>query len=65
MQVLLSAMVPKKISSFRPSKRKIMKSMYATEQFTRKVQGDLPQEVRGAAKMFAEGCNKLRMKMKN
>ena len=65
MQVLLSAMVPKQISSLRPSKRKIMKSMYATEQFTKKVQNDLPQGTRGVAQTISETCNTLRMKMKN
>jgi len=65
MNITISAMVPKKISSLRPSKRKIMKSMYATEQFTRKVQKDLPQGAKGIAQAISEGCNKLRMKMKN
>ena len=65
MQVILTAIVPKRISSLKPSKRKIMKSMYATEQFSRKIQKDLPKETRGIAKAVADGCNTLRMKIKN
>lgn len=56
----IPSLLPTSIQSMRPSKRKIVKTVYTTEKFTRNVQKDLPIGMRGFAQSISEGCNKAR-----
>ena len=44
----------------RPSKRKIVKTVYTTEKFANNIQKDLPMDMKGYAKTIAESCKKAR-----
>lgn len=57
------SILPNQIQSFRPSKRKIVKTVYTTEKVTRNIQKDLPQEARGLAQYISDGCKQLRIKL--
>lgn len=57
------SILPNQIQSFKPSKRKIVKTVYTTEKFTRNVQKDLPKEARGTAQFVSDACKKLRQKL--
>lgn len=46
--------------SIKPSKRKIVKTIYATECIAKEVQKDLPKETGFIAQNIYEGCNRLR-----
>ena len=46
--------------SIKPSKRKIVKTIYATDRIAKEVQKDLPKETRFIAQNIYEGCNRLR-----
>ena len=57
------AILPKQMQSLRPSKRKIVKTVYTTEKFTRNIQKDLPQETRGIAQTISDTCKNIRQKL--
>lgn len=57
------SILPNQIQSFKPSKRKIVKTVYTTEKFTRSIQKDLPLEMRSFAQNISDGCKQLRMKL--
>lgn len=52
--------LPTKIQSMRPTKRKIVNTVYTTEKFTRNVQKDLPTGMRGFAQYISDTCNRAR-----
>lgn len=54
------AILPTKIQSMRPSKRKIVKTVYTTEKFTHNIQKDLPKGMRGFAQSISDGCHNVR-----
>ncbi len=54
------SILPTQIQTMRPSKRKIVRTVYTTEKFARNVQKDLPQELRGFAQYISETCHKAR-----
>ena len=54
------SIMPTKIQSMKPSKRKIVKTVYTTEKFTRDIQKDLPKELRGFAQKLSETCHNMR-----
>ena len=56
----IPSILPTKIQSFRPSKKKIVKSVYTTEKIARNIQKDLPKGMRGFAQSICEACNKAR-----
>ena len=56
----VKAILPTKIQSMRPSKRKIVKTVYTTEKFANNIQKDLPKELRGFAKSISDACHKAR-----
>jgi hypothetical protein len=58
--VYVPAILPTKIQSMRPSKRKIVKTVYTTEKFANNIQKDLPMDMKGFAKTIAESCKKAR-----
>ena len=57
------SILPNQMQSLRPSKRKIVKTVYTTEKFTRNIQKELPQETRGCMQTISDGCKQLRMKL--
>ena len=56
----IPAILPTKIQTIRPSKRKIVKTVYTTERFANNMQKDLPMDMKGFAKSIAETCKKAR-----
>lgn len=54
------AILPTKMQTMRPSKRKIVKTVYTTEKFANNVQKDLPKDMKGFAQTVAEACRKAR-----
>ena len=56
----IPSLLPTSIQSMRPTKRKIVKTVYTTEKFANNVQKDLPKELKGFAKSIAETCKKAR-----
>ncbi len=54
------AILPTKIQTMRPSKRKIVKTVYTTEKFTHSVQKDLPTEFKGIAQAVSDVCRCVR-----
>jgi len=59
----IPAILPKQMQSLRPSKRKIVKTVYTTEKFTKNIQKDLPQETRSIAQSVSDCCKQLRIKL--
>ena len=57
------SILPNQMQSLRPSKRKIVKTVYTTEKFTRNIQKDLPKDVRGFAQSISDGCKQVRIKL--
>lgn len=55
--------IPTQIQTLRPSKRKIVKTVYATEKTARNIQKDLPKEMRGYAQKLSEACHNIRCYM--
>lgn len=55
------SILPNQIQTLRPSKRKIVKTVYTTEKFTRNIQKDLPKDVRGIAQHISDGCKQIRI----
>ena len=56
----IPSLLPHQMQSTRPSKRKIVKTVYTTEKFTHNVQKDLPKELRGFAQSISNACHKAR-----
>ena len=54
------SILPNQIQSLRPSKRKIVRTIYTTEKFTHNIQKDLPTEMRSFAQYISDGCKQLR-----
>lgn len=59
----IPSLLPTSVQSMRPSKRKIVKTVYATEKVTHNMQKDLPQNLRGIAQYVSESCKKIRTSM--
>ena len=58
--MFVPSILPTSIQSTRPSKRKIVKTVYTTEKFTKNVQKDLPKELRGFAQTISDACHNVR-----
>ncbi len=58
--MFIPAILPKQMQTMRPSKRKIVKTVYTTEKFANNVQKDLPKDMKGFAQTIAEACKKAR-----
>ena len=58
--MFVPAILPKQMQTMRPSKRKIVKTVYTTEKFANNVQKDLPKDMKGFAQTIAEACKKAR-----
>ncbi len=58
--MFVPAILPKQMQTMRPSKRKIVKTVYTTEKFANNVQKDLPKDLKGFAQTIAETCKKAR-----
>ncbi len=54
------AILPTQMQTIRPSKRKIVKTVYTTEKFANNIQKDLPKDMKGFAQTIAEACKKAR-----
>ena len=52
--------LPTSIQKMKPTKRKIVKTVYTTEKVTHNIQKDLPKNMRGFAQSISETCNKAR-----
>ena len=52
------SILPTQMQTIRPSKRKIVKTVYTTEKFANNIQKDLPKEMRGFAKSISDACHK-------
>ena len=60
---VIRAIIPNQISSMKPSKRKIVRTVYTTEKFTKSIQKDIPEETRGLAMMISDMCKTIRLHM--
>ncbi len=58
--MFVPAILPKQMQTMRPSKRKIVKTVYTTEKFANNIQKDLPKDMKGFAQTIAETCKKAR-----
>ena len=56
----IPSLLPTSVQSMRPSKRKIVKTVYTTEKFANNVQKELPKDLKGFAQTIAETCKKAR-----
>ena len=56
----VQVILPTKIQSMRPSKRKIVKTVYNTEKFAHNIQKDLPNNMKGIAQSVSDGCRNVR-----
>ena len=56
----IPSILPTKVQKMRPSKRKIVKTVYTTEKFSHNVQKDLPKEFRGIAQAVSDVCRSVR-----
>jgi len=56
----IPSLLPHQMQTMKPSKRKIVRTVYTTEKFTRNVQKDLPKGMRGFAQSISEACHKAR-----
>ena len=54
------SILPTQMQTIRPSKRKIVKTVYTTEKFANNIQKDLPKDMKGFAQTIAETCKKAR-----
>ena len=54
------SILPSKIQSMRPTKKKIVKTVYTTEKVSRDIQKDLPKGMRGFARKLSETCHNIR-----
>ena len=59
----IPSIIPNRISSLRPSKRKIVRTIYTTEKFAKNIQSEIPNGTKGLAEAIYEGCKSLRMKL--
>ena len=59
-RIVIPAILPTQMQTMRPSKRKIVKTVYTTEKFANKVQKVLPKDMKGFAQTIAETCKKAR-----
>ena len=57
------SLIPNKISSLRPSKRKIVKTIYTTEKFAKNMQKEMPSETKGIALYVSDACKNLRHRL--
>jgi len=55
--------MPKQIQTLRPSKRKIVRTVYTTEKISKNIQKDLPVEVRGFAQLISDTCKNIRKRL--
>ena len=58
--MFVPAILPKQMQTMRPSKRKIVKTVYTTEKVANNLQKDLPQELKGFAQSISDMCHKAR-----
>ena len=58
--MFVPAILPKQMQTMRPSKRKIVKTVYTTEKFANNIQKDLPKDMKGFAQTIADVCKKAR-----
>ena len=56
----IPSLLPTSVQSMRPSKKKIVNTVYTTEKFAKNVQKDLPKELRGFAQSISDTCHNAR-----
>ena len=60
---IVQAIVPNQISSMKPSKRKIVRTIYTAEKVTKSIQNNIPQEARGIFQLISDTCKNIRLKL--
>ena len=55
--------MPNKISSYRPTKKKIVRTIYTTEKIAKNIQQVMPYETKSIAQFVYDGCKSLRTKL--
>ena len=55
--------IPNRISSLKPTKRKIVKTVYTTEKAAKTVKTELPDSMKGFAQAIQDGCKNLRTRL--
>ena len=55
--------MPKQIQSLRPSKRKVVKTVYTTEKFAHRAAKEMPKEIRGVAQAVSDVCKNIRQQL--
>ena len=58
--MFIPSILPTQMQTMRPSKRKIVKTVYTTEKFANNIQKDLPVDLKGFARTVADTCKKAR-----
>lgn len=56
----IPSLLPSSVQSIRPTKKKIVKTVYTTEKFANNIQKDLPNELKGFAQSVSDMCRKAR-----
>jgi len=55
--------IPNRMSSLKPTKRKIVKTVYTTEKAVKTVKTELPEGMKGYAQAIQDGCKNLRTRL--
>ena len=58
---MIKAVFPTKVSSMKPSKRKIVRTVYTTEKLAKSIQNDIPVEARGIPQAVSDLCKNIRI----
>ena len=56
----IPAILPTQMQKIRPTKRKIVKTVYTTEKLANNLQKDLPTNMKGFAQSVSETCHNAR-----
>jgi DNA-directed RNA polymerase specialized sigma subunit len=60
---IVGAILPKQISSMKPTKRKVIRTVYTAEKVTKSIQKDVPVETRGIVRSLSDACKNLRIRL--
>ncbi len=59
----IPTILPNKISSLKPTKRKIVNTVYTTEKAAKTAKAELPENMKGFAQVVQDTCKKIRTKL--
>lgn len=59
----IPTLIPNRMSSLKPSKRKVVKTVYTTEKAAKTVKTELPESMKGFAQAIQDGCKNIRTRL--